>query len=314
MKALDLYEIIGIKTPFEKWLKSQGVGENLSMSEVCTLVGKCRNKEAKKWLEEEIARREAELKALKTVELPAMTEDDGWFMKGTEPFVTSLESAKALEMNHKDVLRAVAKEIKSIEDDLNLLKSGGRNYTLTDSDTAITALSVSLEGFTRTTYTSCQNKALPMFILSEQAALAVAMRKSASYRSIIAYKFLSMRDVIIKYINLGNILVQDKTLRPIPRRLYLMWSEDEAGRMWTKVGISTDPEARAKSLNTGSIHPVTLCWQSSVASNVCEVESAVHKELEEAGCERRGEWFSVEPEVALESIKKHALRLAGDDE
>lgn len=68
-----------------------------------------------------------------------------------------------------------------------------------------------------------------------------------------------------------------------------------------KVGISRNPDARLRQLQTGHPEALTMVWSEPVATKRAgSVERAIHQALSEKHL--RGEWFTVTPDEAREAF------------
>ena len=74
-----------------------------------------------------------------------------------------------------------------------------------------------------------------------------------------------------------------------------------------KVGITTNPRARLAQLRPGSAFPIEYAYLAVSSGQPAEVEAAAHKLLEKHRC--NGEWFDVQPEMAVAAIAGAAHKL-----
>ncbi len=80
-------------------------------------------------------------------------------------------------------------------------------------------------------------------------------------------------------------------------------------RQPSKVGIASDPVHRVSGLCVGSsedLYPYFLLWTPGRPVAV-EIELRAHELLKKAGKHRRGEWFNVPVEWAIETVKTASL-------
>ena len=97
----------------------------------------------------------------------------------------------------------------------------------------------------------------------------------------------------LKEIMSGNYPEHNKKELPKKRRVYLM----ECGGRY-KVGVSVDPEARAKQLGNRPF-PVQLLSQSKMVHCAFEAEKEIHEWLDEYRID--GEWFDI-PDGFVDSV------------
>jgi hypothetical protein len=67
-----------------------------------------------------------------------------------------------------------------------------------------------------------------------------------------------------------------------------------------KVGVTTNPSARLASLRTGSAFPIDYAYLAVSSGDPAEIEAAAHTLLAKHRC--NGEWFDVQPEMAVAAI------------
>ena len=80
------------------------------------------------------------------------------------------------------------------------------------------------------------------------------------------------------------------------------------GQNHVKVGISADPNARLRNLQTASPYPLTLSYAAAVKSNdASAIEADAKYRLGHYQLE--GEWFSVSPEMAVAAISAASFSL-----
>lgn len=78
-----------------------------------------------------------------------------------------------------------------------------------------------------------------------------------------------------------------------------------------KIGISCEPEKRLRALQTGCPFDLELKHTYYVPSRLAmDVERAIHEALQDKA--RRGEWFNVEPDDAIEVVKRVAAQMADE--
>ena len=67
-----------------------------------------------------------------------------------------------------------------------------------------------------------------------------------------------------------------------------------------KVGISSDPELRLATLQTGSAYPLKIEYVLATDTDTRMIEGEVHRRLDKFRC--AGEWFDVPANVAIASL------------
>jgi Meiotically up-regulated gene 113 len=67
-----------------------------------------------------------------------------------------------------------------------------------------------------------------------------------------------------------------------------------------KIGMSTNPEARLATLQTGSPHKLRLAYVLATNIDAAQIEGEVHRILDKNRC--AGEWFDVTPQRAEEVV------------
>lgn len=75
----------------------------------------------------------------------------------------------------------------------------------------------------------------------------------------------------------------------------------------SKIGISTNPEARLSALQTGSAHPLSFAYVATVAKNALSVEQKAHTMLRRH--RTTGEWFDIPTEMAVGALNAAASAL-----
>lgn len=75
----------------------------------------------------------------------------------------------------------------------------------------------------------------------------------------------------------------------------------------TKIGVSTNPNARLASLRTASAFPIDFAFVGATPSNGYDIEARAHAMLAKHRC--AGEWFDVPPEAAVAAIHGAAYEL-----
>jgi len=75
----------------------------------------------------------------------------------------------------------------------------------------------------------------------------------------------------------------------------------------SKIGVSTNPDARMAQLRTASPFPLEFAYISAIEGDGYDVEQEAHRIL---GSRRvNGEWFDVPPEMAISAVTGAAARL-----
>lgn len=76
----------------------------------------------------------------------------------------------------------------------------------------------------------------------------------------------------------------------------------------TKVGVTTNPQARLAQLRTGSAFPIDFSYIAVTPGTGFDIEAGAHAMLNSHRC--NGEWFDVPPEMAVAAIAGAAHRLS----
>jgi hypothetical protein len=76
----------------------------------------------------------------------------------------------------------------------------------------------------------------------------------------------------------------------------------------TKIGVSTNPNARLAQLRTASPFPIEFAYIAVTPGNGFDIEAAAHAALSKHRC--NGEWFDVAPEMAVAAISGAAFNLS----
>jgi hypothetical protein len=74
-----------------------------------------------------------------------------------------------------------------------------------------------------------------------------------------------------------------------------------------KVGVTTNPTARLASLRTGSAFPIDFSYIAVTPGTGFDIEQGAHAMLASHRC--NGEWFDVQPEIAVAAIAGAAHKL-----
>jgi hypothetical protein len=75
-----------------------------------------------------------------------------------------------------------------------------------------------------------------------------------------------------------------------------------------KIGVTTNPQARLASLRTGSAFPIKYTYLAVTSGDSgAAIEGAAHQLLDKHRC--NGEWFDVQPEMAVAAIAGAAHKL-----
>jgi hypothetical protein len=75
----------------------------------------------------------------------------------------------------------------------------------------------------------------------------------------------------------------------------------------TKIGVSTNPNARLAQLRTASAFPIDFAFVGVTPGTGFDIERAAHALLANHRC--NGEWFDVTPEIAVAAVHAAAHRL-----
>lgn len=75
----------------------------------------------------------------------------------------------------------------------------------------------------------------------------------------------------------------------------------------TKIGVSTNPNARLAQLRTGSAFPIDFAFIGSTPGTGYDIEQGAHSILDRHRCS--GEWFDVPPEMAVAAVHASAHRI-----
>ena len=165
------------------------------------------------------------------------------------------------------------------------------NQTGIDHRRVLSAIRIWKIKATEGSYISDQNKILPLFHLAAPDAIAFLAATSKGKK--VAYKLISATAdslaQIIKAISEMDIDCEDM-------KLYIA-RESITGNI--KLGISKNPEARIKQLQTGNSSTLELLGVMDAPNGFMD-ESKIHKTL--AANLIRGEWFSPESIKKLEKI------------
>jgi hypothetical protein len=74
-----------------------------------------------------------------------------------------------------------------------------------------------------------------------------------------------------------------------------------------KIGVSTNPNARLASLRTASAFPIDFSYIAVTPGTGFDIEAGAHEMLKSHRC--NGEWFDVQPEMAVAAIAGAAHKL-----
>jgi hypothetical protein len=75
----------------------------------------------------------------------------------------------------------------------------------------------------------------------------------------------------------------------------------------SKVGVSTNPNARLAQLRTASAFPIDFSYIAVTPGTGFDIEAGAHEMLKSHRC--NGEWFDVQPEIAVAAIAGAAHKL-----
>lgn len=126
--------------------------------------------------------------------------------------------------------------------------------------------------------------------------MQIITKHSTAMRAVLIKLFLEAKRVYTRYLEATTLALGDPTLRPIPRKVYIMWDPDKGH---CKIGISKHPDKRLLQGKTFVEH-LYLVWESMITTNAAEIEASIHKHFEDKHV--HGEWFAVSPEEAFDYI------------
>lgn len=298
----QVYQEIGTAVPFSKWCKSHCIkaDESLSETDRVMLIFSSRNTKAKEELAAEIAREKERLALIKTP--PELIEGnifaEGFKTVGNEVVISSRAVAEILGSRHTEVLRSIDREWRALKVILEEEKHKDCSDRCTQGGVHLKILAVTevFEGFIISTYTDDSGREQREYLLKEGAALQIITKHSTAMRAVLIKLFLEAKRVYTRYLEATTLALGDPTLRPIPRKVYIMWDPDKGH---CKIGISKHPDKRLLQGKTFVEH-LYLVWESMITTNAAEIEAAIHKHFEDKHV--HGEWFAVSPEEAFDYI------------
>lgn len=202
------------------------------------------------------------------------------FSRSGAVFTTSKALAILSGKSHANVLRDIRKEIDFTS----------RSESLTDEEKVQI-----LSGFEESAYKDAKGELRVCYLLSEEAFLYIASKYSIGVRYKVTHAFVEFKNALMKD-------VQTRLLKSILEASKDSWGfvyviqESESGNL--KIGVSKNPAARLKQLQTGNSQTLKLLYTSLVCANAFELESSVHEAFAEYAI--RGEWFN--SELTLEDV------------
>lgn len=293
----DVYETIDTAVPFTAWCRKNGLdpeGE-VSQKDRIRLIMRSKNQEAKDevidktcCLEDRFAVIQHSRHCANNTSIEGMSIEEGSIT------ITSRAMATILGSQHKDVLYSIDSEIK-------LLKNLVAEVSATTSESEIQRV---LSGFYLSSYEDARGRSWREYILKEEAALQIAAKHSPLLRARIVCKFIDLRREYTKYLEAATLALGDPALRPLPRKIYLLW--DDVNEL-TKIGIAKDPESRLAQGRT-FCQSLDLVWESPLATNAAAIEASAHKHFKDS-C-KFGEWFEIKPQEALDFLKTQEFLLS----
>lgn len=286
----QVYQEIGTAVPFSKWCKSHCIkaDESLSETDRVMLIFSSRNTKAKEELAAEIAREKERLSLIKTP--PELIEGnifaEGFKTVGNEVVISSRAVAEILGSRHKDVLRSIDREWKALKVFIEESKAklGDAWQEKSTTDIKIRAVLKVLEGFALSSYTDKSGRKQREYLLREEAALQIAVKHGSGKGAVLIQGFIDAKDSYIKHLEVP--LLGDSALKPIPRKVYIMW---DPVKKQCRIG-------RSKTF----VEHLYLVWESMITTNAAEIEASIHKHFEDRYV--HGEWFAVSPEEAFDYI------------
>ena len=206
-------------------------------------------------------------------------------------YVSSVDVAKHLGIQHKNILRDIRSEI-------NQLKS---------ESIETPAFEVILDGFKETSYIDDRGRTQVAYDLNEVASYQLLLKYSPKFRAEFILQFKRMKDAIIDMFKLkviDQVLPEHKGKR---QYVYIIKNMDSNN---IKVGVATDPYKRLAQLQTGSDSDLALIYTSYLCSNAFQVETKVHSRFEDKHV--RGEWFKVDPISVVAYLETSKFVLSSD--
>lgn len=255
---------------------------SLSMAKELSMVERNdKGKEARKYFIECSNKADLILQTLSHLEYQPKT--DLLYLRDSVYVTDSLIVSNMLNKHHYHVLRDIETEVKALEENPNL---DARQKGML------------LSGFVKDSYLTAQNKELPRYILSEEAALQVLLKYSSDIRARFILAFKEARETLNNIVKLKEI---SKVLPEIgldTSYVYIIKNMDTGN---IKVGVSKDVQKRLDTFRTGNDCQLELVYRSMVCSNAFNLESQVHEYFKEYHV--RGEWFRVKEHEVIRFLE-----------